>query len=43
MSGQRERIEMKIWAAFLVSIDHASLFFATEARPYALVELLAEL
>ena len=27
-------------AALLVSIDHTSIFFATEARPYALVELL---
>src|SRR4051812_38177258 len=37
--------ERMVWpavlAAFLVSVDHASLFFAAEARPYALVQLLA--
>jgi mannosyltransferase len=27
-------------AALLVSIDHTSIFYSTEARPYALVELL---
>lgn len=30
-----------IVAAALVAIDHTSIFYATEARPYALVQLLA--
>ena len=30
-------------AAFLIAVDHASIFFATEARPYAIVEFLAAL
>ena len=29
-----------ILAALLVSVDHTSMFYSTEARPYALVELL---
>jgi mannosyltransferase len=29
-----------ILAALLISVDHTSIFYATEARPYALVELL---
>lgn len=28
-------------AAFLVAVDHVSIFYATEARPYACLELLA--
>ncbi len=28
-------------AAFLVAIDHASIFYSTEARPYACVQLLS--
>jgi mannosyltransferase len=28
-------------AAFLVAVDHASIFYSTEARPYACLELLA--
>jgi mannosyltransferase len=29
--------------AFLIAVDHASMFYATEARPFAIVELLAAL
>ena len=40
-----ERAKRREWsallAAFLVAVDHASIFYSTEARPYSCVELLA--
>jgi mannosyltransferase len=41
-SGQNDsRNWSALLAAFLVAIDHTSIFYSTEARPYAVVQLLS--
>ncbi len=40
-NGNVERDWSALFAAFLVAIDHTSIFYSTEARPYAVVQLLS--
>lgn len=40
-NGNVQRDWSALLAALLVAIDHASIFYSTEARPYAVVQLLS--